>query len=196
MTPCLTPEEFVDLVDGTLPPLRGQHLDGCATCRATAVEVREALALVADDDVPEAPAFFWSSLNARVRAEIERQPRAAWRRWLRWDVVMPVAAVAVVVAAVVVSIGPATSESPRRAAVVVAPADLGMDPTESAGTIEARDAALALVADLSQVLPDGGWDVLGVTTLPDLADAAQVLSVEEQAALAELLRTAVDRPKS
>lgn len=198
MTPCLGPEEFVDLLDGTLPPPRRQHVEGCATCRATAGEMREALALAVADEVPEPSTLFWSSINARVRAEIEARPMVSWRRWLRWELVVPMGAVAALVVAAVVSNGrpeksPVTPVSPT-VAVAAPDAVPSIDAVDEAA--RDSDAALSLVVDLSRTLPDGGWDTLGMTTLPDLADAAQVLSAEERSALADLLRTAVDRPKS
>lgn len=198
MTPCLSSEEFVDLVDGTLPAARRAHVEACAGCRSTASEVREALALAAEDEVPEPSALFWPSVNARVRAELDALPSAGWRRWLRWETAVPAVAVAALAIAVAVSMGrpagvPSTSaETPVATAVSPEIPDLA---ARAAPLVE-HDSALALVVDLSQTLPDGGWEILGVTTLPDLADAAQVLSTEEQAALAELLRRAVDRPTS
>jgi hypothetical protein len=198
MTPCLRPEEFVDLVDGTLSPDRRRHVDGCMPCQATAAEIREALALAASDDVPEPSALFWPSINARVRAQLEPRSSAAWRRWLQWPRLVPAAGLVAALVALVVSLQRGVPDRldepvsmPPTQAATTAP-----EPGDDAALEPASDAALALVVDLSRDLPDGGWDTLGISTLPDLAEAAAVLSSEEQEALTALLRAAVDRPKS
>jgi hypothetical protein len=202
MTPCLQPEEFVDLVDGTLAPDRRRHVDGCAACQATAREIREALTLAASDDVPEPSALFWPSINARVRAQLDARPGPAWQRWLRGRWLVPAAALAAMLVALAVSIQRARPDlslplaPPHVATTPLEPvAVAALDPPPDVD-LTTGDGALALVVDLSRDLPDGGWDTLGISTLPDLAEAAAVLSRDEQEALAALLRSAVDRPKS
>lgn len=198
MTPCLGPVEFVDLVDGVLPPARRQHVDACAACQATAAEVREALAIAVADEVPEPSALFWPSINARVRAEIATPHGVTWRRWRRWELVLPMGAVAALVVAALVMSGRAgrAPSTPAELSVATVTPAVASEPDAVGDAAGESDAALALVVDLSQALPDGGWDVLGMTSLPELADAAQVLSAEERVALAALLRTAVERSKS
>jgi hypothetical protein len=201
MTPCLRPEEFVELVDGTLPADRRTHVDGCATCHATAAELREALALAGTDVVPEPSVLFWPSINARVRAQLAPRRDLTWRRWLRWPQLVTAAGVAGVVAALGVSAQRAIREQPLPppASPPLASAAALADITGASG-LEAPDetgeAALALVVDLSRELPDGGWETLGISRLPDLAETAAALSPHEQEALAALLRSAVGRPKS
>jgi hypothetical protein len=201
MTPCLRPEEFVDLVDGTLAADRRTHVDHCAACQATAADLRAALALAGTDEVPEPSVLFWSSLNARVRAQLAPRRDRTSLRWLRW----PQLATAAGVAAVLVALGVAAQRAVREqplpppASPALATAAALADVTAASG-LEASDstgeAALALVVDLSRELPDGGWETLGIIRLPDLAETAAALSPDEQEALAALLRSAVDRPKS
>lgn len=192
MTPCLSPDEFVDLVDGILPAERRAHLLTCATCEAMAGDVGDALALAASAEVPEPPAFFWSSLNARVRAEIADTAATGGRAWLRWDVLVPIAGLAAIVVAL-------ASAVDRR--VPVAPVtgpDVAVDALNRDATLAdaGDDDALALMIELVGSLPEGAFDALGVTALPDLGDAATALSVDEQRALAALLTSALDRPTS
>lgn len=205
MTPCLSPDEFVDLLDGTLAADRRAHLDTCAACQTTAADVREALAATASLEVPEPSPLFWPAINARVRAAIAADTAAArgWRAWLRLDVLVPIAGLALVVMAIasaVDAVSPAGSfpDGPNvvadgggvefGAGVIDSPA---IDPAA-----EPDDDALAMMVDLADTLPDGGWDALGVTRLPDLDVAAASLTTEERDALASLLQSAVERPKS
>lgn len=204
MTPCLSPDEFVDLLDGTLAADRRAHLDTCATCAATAVDVREALAAAEALDVPEPSPLFWPAINARVRSAIADEASAArgWRAWLRLDVLVPIAGLALVVMAIASAVDAVSPVGPFPSGPGVV-----VDGTpaiefasgvldEPAVTAEPGDDALALMVDLADTLPDGGWDALGVTRLPDLDVAAAALTDEERDALTHLLQSAVERPKS
>ena len=207
MTPCLTPDEFVDLVDGTLAVERQAHLDSCAACAAMATDVREALAAAMSAEVPEPSPLFWSSVNARVQAAVAESAVTGWRAWLRLDVLVPIAGLALVVVAIasaVDALSPAGQFPEDRGIVWV---DEGTPPVEFAdGVLEdpaadtsssaSTDDALAMMADLASLLPESGWDALGVTRLPDLDIAAAALTADERDALAALLQSAVERPKS
>jgi len=206
MTPCLTPDEFVDLVDGTLAAEREAHLATCAACAATATDVREALAAAMSADVPEPSPLFWPGVNARVQSAIAETPVTGWRAWLRLDVLVPVAGLALVVMAIasaVDAVSPAGPGSDRLAWTIAdgtPSAELASEmpdaPLADAATTPADDDALAMMADLASSLPEGGWDALGVTRLPDLDIAAASLTADEREALATLLQSAVERPKS
>lgn len=201
MTPCLAPDEFVDLIDGTLPPARRAHVDACERCRATADEVREAWQAAVAVDVPEPSALFWPGVNARVRAAISDAERARGRGWWRWPVLVPAAlAIAAVVAALVTTLPgatPATAPEPESAqAAIVSPAPDAVPTAIDADVASIDDASLALMVDLAGELPNGGWEALGMSALPELDVAAAVLSDEEQRALEALLKAEVSRPKS
>lgn len=206
MTPCLSPDEFVDLLDGTLAADRRAHLDTCDACRATAADVREALTAAASLDVPEPSPLFWPAINARVRSAIATEATAArgWRAWLRLDVLVPIAGLALVVMAIASAVDAVSPvgqfPSARGGAVaeerLVAEFGAGVLDEPAADAPATDDDALAMMADLADTLPDGGWDALGVTRLPDLDVAAAALTDEERSALASLLQSAVERPKS
>lgn len=205
MTPCLTPDEFVDLVDGTLAAGREAHLATCAACAATATDVREALAAAMSADVPEPSPLFWPSVNTRVQAAVAESAVTGWRAWLRLDVLVPVAGLALVVVAIasaVDALSPAGRSTADDIVWFAGPApvesasEMADEPLADAATTDASDDALAMMADLASALPEGGWDALGVTRLPDLDIAAAALSAEERDALAALLQSAVERPKS
>lgn len=200
MTPCLTPDEFVDLVDGTLAADREVHLATCAACAAMATDVRDAFAAAMSADVPEPSPLFWPSVNARVQAAVAESTATGWRAWLRLDVLVPIAGLALVVMAIAASID-AVSPTPslradRRVAAEGRVAEVPEDAVDAGTAAPASDDALAMVADLASSLPEGGWDALGVTRLPDLDVAAAALTEDERVALAALLQSAVERPKS
>ncbi len=70
--------EFVDLLDGTLSPLRMAHLRTCESCRATAAETRDALAMATSADRSDDPSpLFWEHFGRRVNEAIDAPPAAA-----------------------------------------------------------------------------------------------------------------------
>lgn len=73
--------EYVDLLEGTLPAPRTDHVSGCETCRATADAVRATYRDAAGGDVPEPPPFFWAQLSARVRDAVANEPVPRARFW-------------------------------------------------------------------------------------------------------------------
>lgn len=196
MTPCLAPDEFVDLVDGTLPPERRAHVDACAACRVTADQLREALTAATADDVPEPSALFWSSINARVREGIAGAPARGWRTWLRWPVVVSAAVAAAALAGVLVLPRATTTAVPDETTGHSGSVPATAEPLDSGATSASSDAALALMIELADELPNGGWDALGIATLPELDVAAASLTDDEQRALAALLTAEVSRSKS
>jgi hypothetical protein len=201
MTPCLTPDEFVDLVDGTLAAEREAHLAICAACAKTATDVREALTAAMSAEVPEPSPLFWPGVNARVQAAVAGSAVTGWRAWLRLDVLVPIAGLALVVVAIASAIDAVSPAGPFPAGPAVAvangPVEFPADaPDDTLAAPAASDDALAMMADLASALPEGGWDALGVTRLPDLDVAAAALTADERDALAALLQSAVERPKS
>ncbi|HET7698890.1 MAG TPA: hypothetical protein VFK57_24440 [Vicinamibacterales bacterium] len=77
----LSPSEFVDLADGSLPRDRAAHAEGCEACRAQAAAVRDALRLAGSAPVPEPSPLFWDHLSARVREAVagtRPSPGSGW----------------------------------------------------------------------------------------------------------------------
>ena len=193
MTPCLRPDELVDLVEGMLPAERAAHAASCATCRAAAAELAATWAEARAAEVPEPAPYFWTALNQRVHSALGEAPsRHRWAAWLRWDTVVPLAGMVAVLMALAAAF-PRPAPAPDRAAIEE-PA-LPVAP-EVAGT-EPIDDALALVVALADTLPETAGDALALAPLPDLGEvAAMALTDDELHALEQLLREAVDRPKS
>jgi len=72
--------EFVDLIDGTLPPVRLAHLRSCDACRTTADELRHTLTTAASDPLAAEPSpLFWEQFGRRVNESIDAPPdRVRW----------------------------------------------------------------------------------------------------------------------
>ncbi len=199
MRPCLRPEEFIDAVDGRAASEAAAHVATCRQCLATLAEMRATLAAALSADVPEPSPLFWSQVNARVGAAISDETRAdvptGWRAWLQWNVVVPLAGVALVVVALASAVGrvPATPSAPPVSDASMAAGDTAL---ADANANADDDGALELMVDLAATMPGGEWDALGLSVLPDLGVAAQALSADEQQALSVLLQAAVERPTS
>jgi hypothetical protein len=194
VTPCLRPDEIVDLVDGVLDPARGAHLETCAACRDAVAGVRTALAGIASTEVPEPSPYFWATVNRRVLAAIGEAPaRDGWRAWFAWDTLVPVAGMA----AVLMALGAAIGRPPAPTVVAVPSIAEATPPITASVAADAADDALTLVVELAGTLPDSGSLGLDLAPLPDLGEvAAAALTDDELDALAVILRAAVDRPKS
>ena len=64
----LTPEQFVDLADGTQPESAMPHLTTCETCRRELADLRAMMSEAegpGHDEVPEPPPFLDASPSAR-----------------------------------------------------------------------------------------------------------------------------------
>jgi hypothetical protein len=181
----LTSDELIDAIDHALEPSRQAHLDGCQPCRRQVAELDAVLGQTHAVDVPEPSPLYWQHLSARVRTAIDAEPMAVdgWPGWLRWPVLAPIAALALIVMALAVAL-------PRQATVdrdvaVASPSDVGLDDR------------FAIVADL---VGDIDWDTAvsaGLTVALGTADQAVLeLSAAEQEELTRLLQAELTRAKS
>ncbi len=181
----LTSDELIDAVEGTLDEARQQHLDTCEVCRPQVAELASVLGEALAVAVPEPSPLFWEHLSQRVRAGIAAEPPAAggWGSWLRWPVLAPVAALALVVMALVVAL-------PREPQIAPAVATL----EDSETTVDDR---FDLVADL---VGDFDWETAasaGLTVAPGATDRAVLeLTALEQQELTRLLQAELTRAKS
>lgn len=160
----LTPDELVDLAEGTRSESSAPHLDACADCRRQVGEMRAMMSAAAGVDVPEPSPLFWNQLSARVgdRVVAEGNRPAAWLDAAAWRrVLMPTWAVAIASIIVVVALAPRLmAPDPRPAAdasgsiVVVSPpaaADANTS-TDVLGDAASDDASLMLVASLTAAM--------------------------------------------
>lgn len=180
----LTSDELIDAVEGTLDGARQQHLDTCDACRQQVADLADVLGEALSLAVPEPSPLFWEHLSQRVRTAIAAEPSAAggWSSWLRWPVLAPLAALAMIVATLAVSL-------PREAPD--APAVAMHEVTDS--TVD----SFAVVADL---VGDFDWETAvsaGLTVAPGAAERAVLeLTAVEQQELTRLLQAELTRAKS
>lgn len=105
----LTPQDLVDLAEGTRSEASAPHLATCERCRREFDDLRQMLSVVADTEVPEPPAVFWQDLSANIHRAVaaERGGRtgAPWLWQWRWRpaLLVPCAAAAAIVLAVVIA---------------------------------------------------------------------------------------------
>lgn len=182
----LTSDELIDAVEGTLDAARQQHLDTCDACRQQVADLASVLGEALAVAVPEPSPLFWAHLSQRVRTAVDAEPQAAggWPQWLRWPVLAPIAALALLVMALAVAV-------PRQPATFV-PVAVNTAPADSL-----RDEGFAVVADL---VGDMDWDTAmsaGLGVNPGAADRAVLeLTATEQQELTRLLKAELIRTKS
>ena len=161
----LSPSEFVDLAEGTLPPARAAHAEGCDACRAQGTLVLEALRATAAPEIPEPSPLFWDHFSARVREGVAREePRTAWS-WLGGRESLGLAAA---IAVVVALVSTAWLVRTARPALVPAPVTL-----EQAGSTPASDPA----GDAGASVDPGNAEVWAVLTA-----AAADMAIEDAGA--------------
>lgn len=194
----LTPEEFVDVIEGKRSEASLPHLAECVTCRDELAGVRAVMTASADSDVPEPSPLFWESFSARVAERIDSAPDPRW--WLSWTrprLLVPLSAFAVL--ALVVAIAPnwrggRVASGPRPATTTVAPAlGAAIDPSGDAADL-AADPLLALVSDLSANM-DLESASAAVLAEPSSAERAVThMNTNELLALKQLLQIELARP--
>lgn len=187
----LTSDELVDALDGVLETARKAHLDACPPCQEQLADLAAVLRDTRDVHVPEPSPLYWQHLSDRVRSAIDAEPATAggWRHWLRWPVLAPIGALALVVMALIVAM---PRQPPAPAAVAV---------NDVPGTVPALEAlsddSWVMVADL---VGEMDWDTAvsaGLTVEPGAADQAVLeLSAAEQQELTRLLKAELTRAKS
>jgi hypothetical protein len=192
--------ELVDLVDGTLPPVRRQHLAECAECRGKGEMLSAAMQRASESGVPEPSPLFWDQFSARVHETIanEPEPRTAMRaivdpaHWNMWAAGAATAAVLILAAVLWRGAAPdprgAASGADVAAVASVIPADAAVeDPLD----LEA-DEGWALVRGAAEDLGPDEMHEAGVTAGPGSADGATTrLSDRERIELARLLEAEI-----
>jgi hypothetical protein len=198
----LTPEQFIDIVDGTRSDASLPHLSSCDRCRDELATLRETMAGIgpssAGDDVPEPSPLFWTQFSARVNERIDADvDRRWWRAWTLPRFLIPASAFALLV--LVVALGPATrnrwllsnsrpSPAPHKA-VAVPPVDAASDSPDLT-----PDPLLTLVSDLSAHMDLDSASAAGFAD-PDSAEHAVThMNADELRELKQLLQAELKRP--
>jgi len=151
----LTPDDLVDLADGTRPESSAPHLASCATCRAQLNGMRAMMSAVADVDVPEPSPLFWDHFSQRVHHAVETDPPSRLRRFgaagYGWFGARAFQASVLVVASLVIIVLAATRT--KGPSVVYAPSVADAGPrdvwTDGVAPDTDTDASLILVASLT-----------------------------------------------
>jgi hypothetical protein len=181
----LTPDELIDAMEGVLVPERQAHLAECEECGQQLSELSSVLSEAKQTSVPEPSPLFWTHFSERVRVAIDQDsaPGGNWPSWLRWQVLAPMGALALIVLALAISIVRTPED----------PVYIAGDP--EAGIELAEDGWLA-VAELVGEMDVDTASAAGVIE-PGVAERAVLeLSADEQQELTRLLKTELLRAKS
>jgi hypothetical protein len=194
----LTPEELIDLAEGTRTA-EVPHLATCDACRRELANLRAMLSVAADVSVPEPPASFWNSLSQRVReaTAAESAGHVWWRMWLRPVVVVPATAIAICALLVLVLVTDRAAQRPAGLARTTTPsAETRGGPT--AGAVESMDInadpSLMLVAELSAGMDLDAAAASGFASRGSADEAVAQMSADELRTLHRLLQTELGRP--
>jgi hypothetical protein len=178
----LTPDELIDAMEGLLPTDRRAHLDACGVCQEKLASLSMALGDAKEADVPEPSPLFWQHFSERVATAIDHEttPGADGLSWLRWQILVPVGAVALVILGLMVTLPRQVSKEPSLALQAPQTAlDSWVMVTELVGNIDLDVASAAGVIE------------------PGVAEEAVLqLSAEERQELTRLLKAELQRAKS
>jgi hypothetical protein len=119
----LSEETLMDVVDGTAAPRALEHVEACLTCRTRVSEVAEVSGLAEASEVPEPSPFYWETFRQQVDRRIQGEGR---RRWIAVRFLVPLAAAAGLVVALMWSPSPL----PSRPAASVLPAWSALPPAD------------------------------------------------------------------
>jgi hypothetical protein len=186
----LSADELIDAMEGTLDPALSGHLARCAACSEQVSQLAAALRDAKHVDVPEPSPLFWDHLSTRVRAAIETEPapeRSWLPDWLRWPVLVPLGALALLVLSLVVSMPREPQVTPE---ISIATADAPVtDDLAIAGEQE-----WAVVTEIVGPLEIDQAHEMGIALTPGDADRiAQQLDADEQRELIRLIKEEMDK---
>lgn len=187
----LTPQQFVDAVDGVLAASQLEHVEQCDACGRELAELRALLGEAQSAGaVPEPSPLFWDHFANRVHAATRVEPIPVRTPWWQgtWRPLVAVGAVLAVGALVlVVSTRSVPREAPPAQVAAVEPGAA----SDSALAVEAgllSDQQLDAMAQLAQDVP---WDQAAEAARPTTdATAAMVaeLTPEQRAEFARLIK--------
>ena len=183
----LTPDQLLDVADGTRTDSEFAHLQSCAVCARQLAGLRDVIRDAKDVTVPEPSPLFWGHLSARVRRAVAEDDRSTVRPgyWWRW------AAAAAAVGALVFVIRPLVPLSTRGIPGTPSAVSADLTPRNNLRAFD-DDPALALLADLSAGLDWEAAAEAGLVPARDAVDSVVFdLSDEERVELHRLLKEAL-----
>jgi hypothetical protein len=184
----LTPEELLDLAEGTRSTVVEPHLAKCEACRQQLEELRDVMASL-EIDVPEPSPLFWDHLSARVRDAVAADAGRArswfgFGRW-SWGVAAVMSTVVVVVAVSLSLRTPPTGITHQPGAVEEPITDVG-------SSVPADDPSFILLGDLAGSLDWDSAAEAGIAMNVGAADdVVAELTEAERTELQRLLRAAI-----
>lgn len=179
----LTSDELIDAMEGILAPERQAHLAACPECRQQLDDLASVLTEAKQVSVPEPSAWFWQHFSARITETIDSGATGARPQWLRWQVLLQLGAVAMIILAVML-----LAPAPERGE--------SMAVTDSASVDAAPDDQWGTLVTLVGELDLDTASAVGVIA-PGIAEQAVVhLTTEEQQELSRLLQAELTRAKS
>jgi len=181
----LTPDELLDAMDSVLAPDRHAHLSTCDACRRQLAELSAVVDEAKQVSVPEPAPVFWQQLSKRIGAAIDDDAGtgSSWRAWLRWQLLLPAGAAAVLVLALLMPKQPLP--------LPTNPAD-AHDAADMAPHSESWSTVAELVGDIDlEAAAEAGVVQPGITE-----QAVLELTADEQQELTRLLRAELTRAKS
>ena len=188
----LTPDQLVDVAEGSANERAFPHLGSCEACRAQLADLRAVMSRIADvEDVPEPSPLFWDHLSARVRDAVASEPAPRRLAWFAPKILVPLTvatAALALVAALVWTTGTGSVAVPVPAPAV-ADRRIPTEAVEGTAMLPPDDPALDIVADLGN---DLDWDQIhdtGIVKHSGLVDrAVSQLSADERAELGKMLK--------
>jgi|SRR5262245_30413568 len=184
----LTPEELLDLAEGTRSTASAPHLAKCEACRQQLDELCDVMASL-EVDVPEPSPLFWDHLSARVRDAVAADAGRvrSWfgvGRW-SWGLAAVMSAVVIVVAVSLSLRTPPTGLAHHPTAVEEPIADVG-------SSVPADDPSFILLGDLAGSLDWDSAAEAGITMDVGASDTVVAeLTEAERTELQRLLRAAI-----
>jgi hypothetical protein len=180
----LTPDELIDAVEGMLVPERHAHLATCDVCQRELAGLSSVLSDAKQASIPDPSPLFWPHFSARVRTAIDQDAidAGSWPSWLRWQVLAPLGAMAMIVLALAWNMAPTSGDDfiiVDATPAIDSPVDSWVMVTELVGNIDLDTASAAGVIE------------------PGVAERAVLhLTAEEQQELTRLLKAELQRAKS
>jgi len=185
----LTPDELIDVAEGTRRESSLPHLASCGVCRRQVADLRAVLSTVASIQVPEPSPLFWEHFSVRVRDAIAADPAGSGWRWV-WTRFRTPLVLAAAPAVVVLFVLGARVIAPRLLPSHDATASLASSvPAAAQGTardtLASDDPSFLLVADLAGPID---LDTAEEAGLADQSSAEHAVAHLSQGELKELHR--------
>jgi len=183
----LTPDELIDAMEGLLAADRQAHLATCDECQSQLASLSLTLSDAKAAGIPEPSPLFWQHFSERVATAIHHDAArgANGLSWLRWQILVPLGAVALVVLGLIITVPRSDSLEPSVASQALQAPEALQAPdnwvmvTELVGNIDLDVASAAGVIE------------------PGVAEEAVLqLSAEERLELTRLLKAELRRAKS